>query len=90
MNRERRKSIRQIVVEIEELQSNMEALLEEIEIVKDEESEYLENIPENLQSSERYEIAEMAVENLESAYDAFEEIKDNLDDVISSLEEATE
>lgn len=90
MNRERRKSIRQIVVEIEELQSNMEALLEEIEIVKDEESEYLENIPENLQYSERYEIAEMAVENLESAYDAFEEIKDNLDDVISSLEEATE
>lgn len=30
------------------------------------------------------------LESLESSYDTFEEAKDSLDDVISSLEEATE
>ena len=63
---------------------------EEIESVKDEETEYLENIPENLQSSERYEKAEMSAENLEAAYDAFEEKKDSLDEVVAFLEESTE
>ena len=90
MNKIRRKNIQQLITKIPELQGEMETLLEDIEAVKDEESEYLENIPENMQSSERYERAETAVECLESAYDTFEEAKDSLDDVVSSLEEAAE
>ena len=78
MNRIRRKIIQQLITKVQELQEEMEIILEEIESVKDEETEYLENIPENLQSSERYEKAEMSAENLEAAYDAFEEKKDSL------------
>lgn len=89
MNKIRRKAISEIIEKIEALQTEMEDILSDIETVKDEESEYFENIPENLQSSERYEIAESAVENLESAYDTFDDMKSSLDDVLSSLEEAT-
>lgn len=54
-----------------------------LESVKDEEEEYMENIPENLQSSERYEKAENAVDNLDSALDS-------LDEAISDIESASE
>lgn len=55
MNKVRRKTIQEIITKIQELQGEMESVLEEIESIKDEEAEYLENIPENMQSSERYE-----------------------------------
>ena len=48
MNKIRRKNIQQLITKIQELQGEMETLLEDIEAVKDEESEYLENIPENI------------------------------------------
>lgn len=46
----------------------------------------MENIPENLQGSERYYAAEEAVENLDSA---LENVSDALD-VLESLPEAEE
>ena len=76
MNKIRRKAI-------QELKSRSEELMEELDSLKDAEEEYRDNIPENLQGSERYEKAENAVDNLESAYYSLEE-------VISYLEEATE
>lgn len=89
MNNNRRANINQIISKIGKLQSEIESILEEIESVRDEEVECFENIPENLQFSERYNISESAVENLESACDSFEGVKNSLDDVISSLEEAS-
>lgn len=89
MNKFRRKAVNEVMKKIEELQSEMDEVLEGIEVLRDEEQEYLDNIPENLQGSERYELAEAAVDALTSAYDTFEEAKDQLDDVISSLEEST-
>ncbi len=59
----------------------MEQLKGEIESILEDEEEYMDNIPENMQGSERYETAETACENLQSAVDAMEE-------VLSSLEEA--
>ena len=50
----------------------------------------MENIPESLQETERYAQSEAAADNLEEAYDTFSDMRDSLDDVISSLEAAQE
>lgn len=48
MNRERRKNLQSIADQLEELKSSLEDL-------QSEEEDYRDNIPENLQGSERYE-----------------------------------
>ena len=50
MNNIRRKSLRDIAEQLEELKASLEELQEE-------EEEYRDNMPENLQGSERYEAA---------------------------------
>jgi hypothetical protein len=75
MNKDRRKRIDEAIKKLEDAQT----ILEEC---RDEEQDYLDNIPENLQGSERYETAEAAVDALDSACE-------NLEEVISSAEEAT-
>lgn len=62
MNKDRRKEIQNIIDKIEDLK-------EEIENVMNDEQEYIDNMPENLQGSEKCEAAESAVYNMESAYD---------------------
>lgn len=74
MNKVRRKELQNLFDIISEAQEQLEAL-------RDEEDEYKENIPENLQGSERYEIAEAAVDALDSALDS-------LQDALDSIEEA--
>ena len=66
MNKQRR-------IAIAEIQDKLSEIRELLEGVKDEEECYLENIPENLQGSERYERAEEAVYNLEEAISSIEE-----------------
>ena len=73
MNKERRKSLR-------EIQSKLESLGQDLEALKDEEEEYRDNMPENLQESERYQRADEvcdllqeALENMDSAYQQIEE-----------------
>ena len=66
MNNLRRKEIQGIIDRLEELQSDLETL-------KYEEEEYRDNIPENLQGSERYEKADEACDNLNSAFYSLEE-----------------
>ena len=65
MNRDRRRSISTIIKQLTELK-------EELESIKDEENESFENIPENLQNSERYEAAAEANENLSEGFDSLE------------------
>lgn len=89
MNAKRRKEIALIVSEITSLSEKMESLLNDLDTIKCDEEEYLENIPENLQGSERYTVSEEAIENLDSAYDTLQEVVDNIADVVSSLEEAS-
>lgn len=74
MNNVRRKALQKIYAAIEEAK-------EELELIFDEEQEAFENIPENLEGSERYEAAENAVDNLDSAFSG-------LDEVLEYLEEA--
>ena len=74
MNKDRRKQIDDVINGLQELQGTVESIMND-------EEEYRDNIPENLQGSERYEKAEEACDYLQEAYDG-------IDDVISSLEEA--
>ena len=76
MNKPRRKELQAIYELISEAR-------ERLEIVKDEEEEYMDNMPENLQGSERYERAEEIVDNLDEAID-------ELDNILETIEEAGE
>lgn len=76
MNKARRKALDEVISKIEEAKELLENL-------QAEEEEYRDNMPENLQGSERYEAEDAAVDNMSSAVDA-------LDEAISSIESAQE
>lgn len=73
MNKERRKSLR-------EIQSKLESLGQDLEDLKEEEEEYRDNMPENLQESERYqradEVCDLLQEALESMDNAYQQIEE--------------
>lgn len=69
MNKSRRSRIDEIIQKIEDLTYD-------IDVLRDEEEESYDNLPESIQYSDRGETMSEAIDNLESA--------------ISSLEEATE
>lgn len=75
MNRTRRKEIATIAHNISEAESALRSLA-------DEEQEALDNMPENLQGSDRYSAAEEAV-------DILNEVSDELESLASRLEEIT-
>lgn len=75
MNKERRNALKNAM-------SHLEKAIEIISDVRDEEQDSMDNMPENLQGSERYETMEMAVESLEEAIDKIEEAKDSVDEAI--------
>jgi flagellar biosynthesis chaperone FliJ len=74
MNNPRRKALEKIAVKIEELQNELKEIM-------DEEEEYRDNMPENLQGSERYEIADEACNAMQTAIDS-------LGEAMASIEEA--
>lgn len=88
MNNTRRKAIQKIIERLEELNDEVSSIYEDVEAVFDEEEEYKDNIPENLQGSERYEIAECACDSLENAKCSLDNLDSYLTDAISELEEA--
>ena len=73
MNNKRRKKIEEIVSQLMDLQT-------EIEELRDEEQEVVDNMPENLQGTERFEIAEAAADNLANACSSMEELIDYLNE----------
>lgn len=86
MNKKRRQCIDAVILKINNLQDIIEELQQDIEDIAADEQDYLDNIPENLQASERYEAGENAVENLEAAIDWLEDI--NTSELEELLEDA--
>ena len=74
MNNVRRKELQAIVNTLEEKR-------ETLEVLKEEEEEYRDNMPENLHGSERYDISSEAISDLELALDS-------IDSAISYIEAA--
>ena len=77
MNKLRRKDLSRVMDKIQDVLSELSSLQEE-------EEEYRDNMPENLQGSERYERADEACDNLCSACDSLEEAISYIEDAISA------
>ncbi len=59
---------------LNKLNEQLSEILIDLDELRSEEEEYLYNIPENLQCSDRYEKSENAFDNLEEAYSNLEEV----------------
>lgn len=104
MNKMRRKEIMVAIKRLNnlsvEVQANglencveeLEDIISDIQMILEDETDYMENIPENLQGGERYERAEEACESLEDAVDTLEYISadDPIEDIISEIDKATD
>ncbi|NIJ15629.1 hypothetical protein [Sphingobium vermicomposti] len=88
MNRDRRKEIQRVIAQLQDLAMQISAVSERIDMIKSDEEEYRDGIPENMQSSDRYYKAEAAADALTSAYDDLESF--DVESVISSLQGAME
>lgn len=76
MNKERRERLQRIsglICEAREL----------LETVRDDEQEAFDNMPENLQGSERGEQMEEWICTMEEAIDSLSDIEDNIDDIVN-------
>lgn len=73
MNNLRRKTLQDLYNIIADAKDNLDE-------VRDEEECYKDNMPENLQNSERYEKAEAAVDALENAICSLEEALDSIEE----------
>lgn len=72
MNNARRKQLNALYSKMEELKSQLETILEE-------EQESFDNMPESLQDSERGQLSQEAIDNLESAVSSFEEVMEYIE-----------
>jgi len=77
MNKARRTEIRGLIDRLNQITSDIEFLINDIELVRDEEQEAFDNMPESLQQGDRGQTSEEAISNLEEALSV-------LDDFISS------
>ena len=100
MNATRRKTLSQVIDQIEALKSLMETVKADIESIKetidserDDEQEAFDNLPEGLQQAERGQEMEQAVEYLDNASTTLSDLFDaidgvDFDDTIRSIDDA--
>ena len=79
MNNSRRKRINQLSEQLSSLTDDLNEILEN-EIL-DEESEYRDNIPENMCESERYEQSDSDCDSLSNAIDSINEACESLGEI---------
>ena len=77
MNNVRRKTLNEIRDKIEELRGDLEAVMNE-------EEDYRDNMPENLQNSERYEKADDACNAMSEAIDMLDDVASNIEDIVTA------
>jgi septal ring factor EnvC (AmiA/AmiB activator) len=85
MNNARRKEIMKLETMIENLKDQLDEARELAEQIKEDEQEYIDNMPESLQGGEKYERAETAVSNLD---DVVESLDIDIDHILDALSEA--
>ena len=78
MNKARRKELEIVINNLNRIQDkeDLYACINDLENIKDDEQNYYDNIPENLQYSQRAEDSEAAIDNLEEALDLLNEAYD--------------
>lgn len=90
MNKTRRGQLDKLYNAIDNLKSQLENLREDLDTIKTEEEEYFENIPDSLKEGERAQTSETAIENMQEAYDQFDEVIDGLSEVLDFIDSAKE
>ena len=99
MNKARRKELSNIIRALNTMidKDDLYIVINDLENIKDDEQDYYDNIPENLQYSQRAEESEEAISNLEDALDLLNEVynaeefdKDSgqIQEAIEKIEEA--
>jgi Rps23 Pro-64 3,4-dihydroxylase Tpa1-like proline 4-hydroxylase len=88
MNKERRKAIAVAFAELEKLQAQWDDIKESLSIVRDEEREAFDNMPESLQQGERGQQSEAAADALDSAVEMMESA--DIAEILSYLDTAGE
>lgn len=78
MNKTRRKELGQVLYGLGKIQDreDLYAWINILDNLKDEEQDYYDNIPENLQYSQRAEDSEAAIDNLDEASDLLNDAYD--------------
>ncbi len=73
MNNTRRKALEDIREKLVDINGDLESL-------RDEEQEYYDNMPENLQSGEKGQLAEQAADALDIAVSSLEDVLNSVDE----------
>ena len=84
MNKQRRKDINQVINLLENI--DLEEIKDSIQMIIDDEQQSLDDLPENLQQSERADTMQEAIDSLEQAQSDLE--GDIMQDIIDYLNEA--
>lgn len=87
MNKAKREDIKRSVAILQEISEHAEKMLAIIRFFHADEQTKLENIPENLEGSEKFDAMEEAVYSLESAGDNMNEVVTYLHAAIKDLED---
>lgn len=90
MNKERRKELSRANDMLEEIRDKLGEVQDIIDNCKSEEEDYRDNMPENMQNSDRYYAADSAIDEMQEAYDALTDMIDNIDDISGHIEAASE
>ena len=88
MNKYRRKEIDMLNNELQDIIDKIKAAQSTASDIQSDEQDYMDNIPENLQSSERYEAADAAISELDDVDSALDEAVDSIQSAIDALESA--
>lgn len=88
MNSNVRRELKALINSIQATQQQLREHSEGLESIKDEQEDILYNIPDNLQSSERYERQEQATESLDQAVDHLQDSIESINTAIESINEA--
>ena len=88
MNSARRLQIKNIMSKLNDIKSQLDALKEAVTDIQAEEEEYRDNMPENLQESDRYCKADEACDKIEDANNNFDNIDEEIEAALDSLEES--
>ena len=78
MNKLRRKELKDVIAGLHSIQDkdDLYSWINTLDNIKDDEESYYDNIPENLQYSQRAEDSEQAIKSLEEALDLLNEAYD--------------
>lgn len=87
MNKQRRNTLEKLILKLEDIRELFQEVKDDIESIKDEEQEAMDNIPESLQETDRYYNMDENVSDLDYAMDvdydsAIDEIQEYLQNCI--------